>query len=74
MRRVLGGEPGPLADVTAANAGAALYVGGAAPDLASGVELARELLAAGAAAAKLEALVAFCAAAAAEGPGVAAPR
>jgi anthranilate phosphoribosyltransferase len=74
MRRVLGGEPGPLADVTAANAGAALYVGGAAPDLASGVELARELLAAGAAAAKLEALVAFCAAAAAEGPGEAAPR
>jgi anthranilate phosphoribosyltransferase len=74
MRRVLGGEPGPLADVTAANAGAALYVGGAAPDLASGVELARGLLEAGAAAAKLEALVAFCAAATAEGPGEAAPR
>ena len=33
MRRVFAGEPGPLADVTAFNAGAALYVGGAAPSI-----------------------------------------
>ncbi|HXO21613.1 MAG TPA: anthranilate phosphoribosyltransferase [Thermoanaerobaculia bacterium] len=59
MRRVLAGERGPLADVTAFNAGAALYVGGLEPGLAEGVERAREVLAAGAAAAKLEELRSF---------------
>ncbi len=59
MREVLGGAPGPLADVTAVNAGAALYVGGLAADLPAGVAAARELLASGAAAEKLEALVGF---------------
>jgi len=59
MRRVFAGEPGPLAEVTAANAGAALYVGGRATSLAAGVVLARELLASGAAAAKLDELVGF---------------
>ena len=59
MRRVLAGEPGPLADVTAANAGAALWVGGAAPDLRSGVDRARELLAEGAGARKLDELRSF---------------
>jgi anthranilate phosphoribosyltransferase len=62
MRAVLAGEPGPLADVTALNAGAALYVGGAASDLAAGVARAREVLASGAAAEKLAQLVAFSAA------------
>jgi anthranilate phosphoribosyltransferase len=61
MGRLLAGEPGPLADVTAANAGAALYVGGAAGDLAAGVARARAVLASGAAAAKLAALRSFLA-------------
>ena len=59
MRRVLAGEPGPLADVTALNAGAALYVGGAAGSIAEGTARARELLADGTAAAKLAALREF---------------
>ena len=42
MRRVFGGETGPLADVTALNAGAALYVGGIAADLEEGVGRARD--------------------------------
>jgi anthranilate phosphoribosyltransferase len=59
MRRVLGGEPGPLADITAANAGAALYVGGGAERLKEGVERARDVLRSGAALAKLEELRSF---------------
>jgi anthranilate phosphoribosyltransferase len=47
-----GGEPA-LAAVTALNAGAALYVAGRARSLREGVEAARALLAAGAAARKL---------------------
>ncbi len=66
---VLAGRPGPLAEITVANAGAAIYVGGAAPDLAAGVALARAALASGAAAAKLAALVARRAAAAPEAGG-----
>jgi anthranilate phosphoribosyltransferase len=59
MRRVLGGEDGPLADVTALNAAAALYVAGLAANLAQGLERARGALASGAAARKLEELRAF---------------
>lgn len=59
MRRVLAGEPGPLADVTAVNAGAALYAAGRAPDLPAGVARAREILASGAAAEKLRELVEY---------------
>jgi len=59
VRRVFGGETGPLAEVTALNAGAALYVGGAAGSLEEGVERAREILASGAAARKLEDLRSF---------------
>jgi anthranilate phosphoribosyltransferase len=59
MRRVLDGEEGPLADVTALNAGAALVVAGVASDLADGLERARVALRSGAAAAKLEALRTF---------------
>ena len=44
LEAVLTGEPGPLADVTALNAGAAIYVGGRADTLAAGVERAREVL------------------------------
>ena len=59
MRRVFAGEEGPLADVTAVNAGAALYVGGKAATLPEGTAAARELLASGAAARKLAELVGF---------------
>ena len=59
LRGVLAGEPGPLADVTAINAGAAIYVAGLADDLRDGFELARAAIASGAAAAKLEALRSF---------------
>ncbi len=56
MERLLAGEPGPLADVVALNAAAALEVGGIAGDLASGLELARAAIASGAAGRKLEEL------------------
>ena len=59
VHRVFDGETGPLADVTALNAGAALYVGGRAQTLEEGVERAREVLASGAAAGKLEELRSF---------------
>ncbi|HVR30394.1 MAG TPA: anthranilate phosphoribosyltransferase [Thermoanaerobaculia bacterium] len=56
MLRVLRGEPGPLYDVTALNAGGAIYVGGLAASLAGGVARAREVLDGGDALARLEAL------------------
>jgi anthranilate phosphoribosyltransferase len=56
-RAVLEGEPGPRLDVVVLNAGAALWVAGAAPDLGAGVVLARRSIASGAAKAKLAALV-----------------
>ena len=59
MHRVFGGETGPLADVTALNAGAAVYVAGLAPSLEEGVEAARGVLASGAAAGKLDELRGF---------------
>lgn len=59
MERLLAGQEGPLAGVVAANAGAALYVAGLVPTLLAGVTAARELLATGAAAAKLEELRSF---------------
>jgi anthranilate phosphoribosyltransferase len=63
VRRVFAGETagemGALADVTALNAGAALYVGGVVPTLEQGVERAREALRSGAAERKLEELRSF---------------
>jgi anthranilate phosphoribosyltransferase len=56
MLRVLRGEPGPVHDITALNAGGAIYVGGLASTLADGVERARTVLAEGGGLAKLEAL------------------
>ncbi len=56
LSAVLAGEDGPLADITALNAGAALYAGGVASDLAGGLAHAREAIASGAAAHKLEEL------------------
>ncbi len=50
MRSVLGGSaPGPMQDVVAANAGAALTVAGLAPDLPAGVRAAAGIIEAGAA-------------------------
>ncbi|MGA7705902.1 MAG: anthranilate phosphoribosyltransferase, partial [Solirubrobacteraceae bacterium] len=44
---VFAGEPGAHADLVAINAGAAIYAAGAAPDMAAGVQLARETIASG---------------------------
>jgi anthranilate phosphoribosyltransferase len=55
---VLEGEAGPRRDVVLLNAAAALWVAGAAADLAEGLVLARASLDSGAARAKLAALVA----------------
>ena len=60
---MLGGERGPLGEVTVLNAGAAVYVAGLAGELAGGVERARRALESGAAAAKLEELRRFLGAA-----------
>lgn len=46
---ILGGEPGPAADVVALNAAAALYVADEVADLAAGLAKAREVVASGAA-------------------------
>jgi anthranilate phosphoribosyltransferase len=56
-RAVLGGEEGARHDIVAANAGAALYVGGLAPSIREGVALAREALASGRAMQKLQELI-----------------
>ncbi len=63
-RAVLDGEPGPALDIVLVNAGAALFVAGAAGELRTGVALARESVASGAAKAKLAALAAATQAAA----------
>lgn len=60
VRAVLGGHATPAqADIATLNAAAALYAGGAVPDIAAGVERARTAVASGAAAVKLAALVEF---------------
>lgn len=59
MHRVLAGESGPLADITALNAGAAIYVAGLAPNLDEGFGRARCLLASGAGEKKLRELKEF---------------
>jgi anthranilate phosphoribosyltransferase len=57
-RSVLAGEPGPRRDIVLLNAAAAIYVGGLAPDLETGVGLAAQAIDSGAGAAVLERLVA----------------
>ncbi|WP_395146276.1 anthranilate phosphoribosyltransferase [Armatimonas sp.] len=59
VRAILGGEPGPRREIVLANAGAALYVAGAAASLTEGIALATKTLDFGAALAKLEQFVAF---------------
>jgi anthranilate phosphoribosyltransferase len=57
IQRALANEDGPVRDVVLLNAGAALYCAGAAGSVAEGVRHAREVVASGAAAAKLEQFV-----------------
>jgi anthranilate phosphoribosyltransferase len=57
VRAVLDNKPGPARDIVALNAGAAIYCAGLAPDIGAGVKRAQEVIASGAAKAKLEALV-----------------
>jgi len=68
IRRVLGGETGPRRDIVLMNASAALVVGAKARDFKEGVALAARSIDSGAAAAKLEALVAFSQRMSAEAP------
>jgi anthranilate phosphoribosyltransferase len=56
-KSVLAGEPGPARDIVVLNAGAGLYVGGVAPDLADGVQRAQAAIDSGAAAAVLDRLI-----------------
>lgn len=53
VREVLAGTPGIASDMVALNAGSALYVSGHAYDIASGVAMAKETLASGAAGRRL---------------------
>jgi anthranilate phosphoribosyltransferase len=55
--RMLGGEPGPVRDVVALNAAAALVVAGAAPDIGAGLEQAVAAIESGKAASVLETFV-----------------
>ncbi|HBT96293.1 MAG TPA: anthranilate phosphoribosyltransferase [Desulfobulbaceae bacterium] len=59
VKVILGGEPGPKADMVAMNAGAALMAAGKAKDMAEGIALARTIIASGAALRKLEELVTY---------------
>lgn len=59
LRDILSGVPGPQTEIAIANAGAALYVGGASPSLRDGARRARESVDSGAARGVLERLIAF---------------
>ncbi len=57
VRALLDGETGPQRDIVCLNAAAALYVAGAAPELATGLALAGATIDSGAAAASLRLLI-----------------
>ena len=57
VREILEGEAGARRDIVIANAGAALYVGGVAPTIREGVEMAWQAIADRRAAAKLQELI-----------------
>jgi len=59
IREVLGGGRGPKSDLTALNAGAALYVGGVADSWKAGVTQAQEILRSGAAIEVLNRVIAY---------------
>jgi anthranilate phosphoribosyltransferase len=56
IREVFAGHQGPAADMVALNSGAALYAADVVSTLMEGVEMARQALADGSAASKVEAL------------------
>jgi anthranilate phosphoribosyltransferase len=60
LQDILRGIPGPRLDMVLLNAGAALMAAGKSPELAAGVDLARQVVESGAAMSRLEALVTFC--------------
>jgi anthranilate phosphoribosyltransferase len=57
--RVLANKPGPTQDIVLLNAGAAIYAANIADSIKEGIARAREVLASGAARARLDAFVAF---------------
>ncbi|MCK5386907.1 MAG: anthranilate phosphoribosyltransferase, partial [Gammaproteobacteria bacterium] len=57
IKKVLNNEAGPAKDIVTFNSGAAIYVAGLADSLEAGIEKAEEVIASGAAKAKLEELV-----------------
>ncbi len=57
IQSVLANQEGPAKDIVCLNAGAAIYVSGVANSLQAGIEKAREVIANGSAAKKLDALV-----------------
>ncbi len=59
IRGILDGEPGPRCDIVLANAAVALVAAGLAGDFREGARLAAQSIDSGAAAAKLDALIAF---------------
>lgn len=59
IRGVFGDTPGAAREIVSLNAGAAIYVAGLADDIATGVARARQVISDGAAAKRLEALVAL---------------
>lgn len=59
IKAVFANQAGPARDIVVLNAGAAIYVAGLADTLAAGVQRAAEVIASGAARAKLDALVAL---------------
>ena len=60
VREILAGTAGPKLDMVLLNAGAALMAAGKTNDVQAGVQLAREIIASGAALEKLDRLVGFC--------------
>ncbi|MDE1942544.1 MAG: anthranilate phosphoribosyltransferase [Betaproteobacteria bacterium] len=59
LEMVLDNRPGPALEIVVLNAGAAIYVAGLAPDLREGIARARQVIAAGQARERLDALVAW---------------
>ncbi len=59
LKAVLDNEPGAARDIVILNAGAALYAANVSPSIKSGVELARSVIASGAAKSKLAQFIAF---------------
>jgi anthranilate phosphoribosyltransferase len=58
LKAVLANEPGAARDIVMLNAGVALYAANVAPTMAAGVDLAREVIRSGKAAAKLDQFIA----------------